>query len=94
MKKPGSYHKEIIDILQSLHKSHPSYNMGKHLSTALSEYETLWGVPDKEIAKALRNYQQSLEPETKMDGDIDRIIREGLHIYDVILDERDGEGIE
>ena len=43
MAKQPNYYRQIIRTLQRLEKSHPTYNIGRHLSTALYEYNDLWG---------------------------------------------------
>ena len=59
------YFKEIIQTLNKLYKAHPTYNVGRHLSTALDEYGDIWGMTNKELAFALEKYSTELE----MDGD-------------------------
>ena len=53
-------YKQILITLEKLHKAHPTYNMGKHISTALDGCE-LWGVSDKELLISLNKYEASLE---------------------------------
>ena len=52
-----NYYNQIIHILQELHKGFPTYNMGRHLSTALDEYGcNIWGMTDKEMEYVLYKY--------------------------------------
>jgi len=37
MAKPN-YYRQIIKTLERLKKAHPSYNISRHISTALQEY--------------------------------------------------------
>lgn len=61
MKKPINYKKAIFKLLHELEESHPSYTMGMHISTALSDYGDFWGISDKEFLFALEKYQTQLE---------------------------------
>jgi hypothetical protein len=67
--------------------------MGKHLATVLDEYGNLWGVTDKELAYALVKYKGQLEmdfPHTD-DSEIERIIKDGLDLDNILKDEDNGE---
>lgn len=84
-----NYYKQICSLLERLHKSHPNYNMGKHLSTALDE-SNLWGMSDKEVLTALKKYSDALllDIEHKVE-DLDTIIKGGMHLQDIYDDEED-----
>lgn len=88
-KRPNQYYKQIIDVLQRLNKAHPTYNMGRHISTALDGYDDVWGVSDKEMLFALEKY----EIELNMDVDhvdqeeIDKIIKDGMNLNDILEEE-------
>ena len=87
-----SYYAQVLHILQSLHKNYPTYNMGKHLSTALDGYGDVWGISDRELLFALEKYKTQLEmdiPHTD-DDELDQIIKDGMNLDD-ILKEEDGE---
>ena len=47
MKKPN-YYRQILHVLESLRKAHPTYNIGRHISTALDDSD-LWNITDKEF---------------------------------------------
>ena len=81
MSKP-TYYKQIIHILESLHKAHPTYNMGRHISTALDGYSDIWGVPDKELLTSLKKYEASLEMDVSHpdEEDLDKIIQDGMNL--------------
>jgi hypothetical protein len=92
MKKPNHFN-QITAVLQDLHSSYPSYNLGRHLSTALDEYGDLWGVTDKEMLFALTKYKNQLDmdiPHTD-DSEIDKIIKEGLDLDNLFKEETDGD---
>lgn len=86
-----SYQK-IIGVLQELKELYPKYNMGRHLSTALSEYGDIWGLSDKELLFALEKYKAELEldiPHTD-ELELEKIIKDGMDL-DNILKEEDGD---
>ena len=90
MTKPN-YYRQIIQTLEHLHKAHPTYNMGRHLSTATNESD-LWGVTDKELLISLKKYEASLE----MDGihddeDINNIIKDGMNLGGIFDSDREDE---
>lgn len=80
MSKP-TYYKQIINVLERLYKAHPTYNMGRHISTALDE-SNLWGVSDKELLTSLKKYETSLEMDIRHpdEEDIDKIIKDGMDL--------------
>ena len=81
---------QIISLLNDLHKSFPTYNMGRHLSTALEGYGDVWGMTDKELLYALNKYKIELDLDMphSLDVDIEDIIQQGLDL-DNILDEEE-----
>jgi len=92
MNKKNNY-QQSLHTLQELHKDFPTYNLGRHLATALSDYGDIWGMTDKEIAFALDKYKSELEmdiPHTD-DSELDKIIKEGMDL-DNILKEEDPDG--
>jgi hypothetical protein len=78
-------------VLESLHKAHPTYNIGRHISTALDGYDDIWGVTDKEFLFALEKY----ELELNMDVDhidqeeIDEIIKDGMNLERTLFEEEE-----
>lgn len=88
-----NYYNQAIHTLQELQRGFPTYNMGRHLSTALADYGDTWGLTDKEIAFALSKYKSELEMDVPHadDNEIDRIIKEGMDL-DNILKEEDSDG--
>jgi hypothetical protein len=88
--KTNLQYNKIIKALQLLNKKHPTYNMGRHLSTALDGYPDIWGLTDKEILFALNKYAAEMEINSSNGENIDLIIREGLNLHN-ILDEEEEE---
>lgn len=92
MRKQNQFN-QIISILQELHDSYPTYNLGRHLATALDEYGDLWGVTDKEMVFALMKYKNQLEMDVphKEDEEIDEIIKGGMNLDSLFKDEDNGD---
>lgn len=78
-------------MLERLHKAHPTYNIGRHISTALDGYDDIWGVSDKEFLFALEKY----ELELNMDIDhidqeeIEKIIKDGMNLERTLFEEEE-----
>jgi hypothetical protein len=78
-------------VLERLHKAHPTYNIGRHISTALDGYDDVWGVSDKEMLFALEKY----ELELNMDVDhidqeeIEEIIKDGMNLERTLFEEEE-----
>jgi hypothetical protein len=85
MKSPN-YYRQIIRALDRLQKAHPSYNMGRHLATALDGSD-MWGITDKELLLALQNYEIELNMDVDHEGDIEDIIKDGMNLERMFLDE-------
>lgn len=93
MRKPNHY-TQIIHALQELHKSYPTYNMGRHLSTALDGYGDIWGLSDKEVLFALEKYKSQLDmdiPHTD-DEELAKIIKEGMDLDNIFKEEEEENG--
>lgn len=92
MRKSNDYYR-VLTLLQQLHTSHPNYNMGRHIATALYEYGNVWGLSDRELLHAFAKYKAELDmdiPHTD-EGDIDQIIKEGMNLENILKDEDDGK---
>lgn len=88
-----THYTEVISILQELNKNFPTYNLGRHLATALDGYGDIWGITDKEFAFALGKYKTEIEmdvPHTD-ESELEKIIKEGMDL-DNILKEEDSDG--
>ena len=78
-----TYYNKVINILKTLHKEHPSYTMGHHISTALDGY-AVWGMSDKEMLYAFEKYSAELQFDVPHeDKDINNIIYQGVHLEDL-----------
>lgn len=81
-------YQQALNILKELHEDFPTYNLGRHLATALYEYKDIWGMTDREIVYALSKYKAELMQDIPHpdDTEIDKIIKEGMNL-DTILDD-------
>lgn len=90
MTKKSSDCKQIVQSLECLHKKFPTYNIGRHIATALDGYD-VWGISDREFVFALTKYAAELEFDIPHEAqDIDHIIEEAMHL-DSILNEDNGD---
>jgi hypothetical protein len=91
MSKLTTY-KQVLIILEKLHKAHPTYNMGRHISTALDGSD-IWGMPDREVLIALQKYEASLEMDVNHtdEEDIDFIIKEGMNLRGIFSNDIEEE---
>ena len=91
MAKQPNYYRQIIRTLQRLEKSHPTYNIGRHLSTALYEYSDLWGVSDKELLYALEKYevQLNIDYPHEDEEELKKIIKGGMNLERMFDEEED-----
>jgi hypothetical protein len=90
MSRKPNYYKQIIQTFERLHKAHPTYNMGRHISTALDGSD-VWGVTDKELFLSLQKYEASLEMDTNHidEEEIEAIIKDGMNLGRLFEEEED-----
>jgi hypothetical protein len=89
MSRQSNYYRKIIHVLESLHKAHPFYNMGQHISTAMDGSD-LWGVSDKEMLLALQKYEASLDMDINHnEEEIEEIIKDGMNLERMFEEEED-----
>lgn len=86
-----NYYRETLKILEDLHNSHPSFSLGRHLSTALSDYGDVWGMTNKEMLYALQKYQAEVEMNNvkafSHEQFVDRVIKDAMDIDNILRDE-------
>jgi hypothetical protein len=82
---------EVVNILQDLHKNFPTYNLGRHLATALDGYGDIWGITDKELAFALSKYKSEIEMDVPHadENELEKIIKEGIDLENILKEEDD-----
>lgn len=84
--------RKIVKILEELHREYPSFNLGRHLATALDDYGDVWGLPDKELLFILEKYKTALELDQSHimdDAYVAKVIRDAEN-FDDILKDQDG----
>jgi hypothetical protein len=90
MKKPN-YYRQILQMLERLRKAHPTYNIGRHISTALDGYDDVWGVTDKEFLFALEKYELALNMDLDHidEEEIEAIIKDGMNLERTLFEEEE-----
>lgn len=87
-RRPSNF-REIIHLLEELHKAYPTYSIGRHVSTAFSDYGDIWGLSDKEFAFALAKYKTQLELGFVPDSEesLSQIIDDATHLFEPDIDD-------
>jgi hypothetical protein len=91
MSKKPNYYRQILQILERLRKAHPTYNIGRHISTALDGYDDVWGVTDREFLFALEKYELALNIDVDHidQEEIDKIIKDGMNLERTLFEEEE-----
>ena len=91
MAKTPNYYRQIIQTLVRLQKAYPTYNIGRHISTALDGYSDVWGVTDKEFLYAIQKYEIELNIDCPHldDHEIDEIIKDGMNLERMFFDDEE-----
>ncbi len=90
--KVVNYYMKSVKLLESLKKQHPRHSIGKHLSTAFSDYKDLWDVSDKVFYSVLNCYVIELDFDILHDreeDDLNKIINDGLHLESILEEEEE-----
>ena len=89
MAKQPNYYSQIIQTLVRLQKAYPTYNIGRHISTALDEYTDVWGVSDREFLYAIQKYEIELNIDGPHldDKEIEEIIKDGMNLDSMFEEE-------
>lgn len=91
MAKTPNYYRQIIQTLIRLQKAYPTYNIGRHISTALDEYLDVWGVSDREFLYAIQKYEIELNIDGPHidDKEIEEIIKDGMNLDSMFEEEEE-----
>jgi hypothetical protein len=86
-----THYTDVISILQELNKDFPTYNLGRHLATALDGYGDIWGITDKELAFALSKYKSEIEMDIPHveESELEKIIKEGMDLDNILKEEEE-----
>jgi hypothetical protein len=89
--KQINYYNQIITALKRLKKTHPTYNIGRHLSTALDGYSDMWGITDKEFLFAIQKYEIELNMDHPHidEEELEKIIKDGMNLERMFLEEEE-----
>lgn len=90
-KKVQEYGK-CLHLLQELKRQYPTYTLGQHMSTALSDYGDIWGLTDKEIFFALEKYRVELEFNIAPEEDVDKVVRDAQDLDKLLNEEEEEDG--
>ena len=83
---------KILSVLKDLHKAYPTLSIARHISDATAEYESLWGVSDKELLYALECYQEELKAnQPPSEDEIEKITREAMDLEHFFDDEEEDD---
>lgn len=89
MSRPVSNYKRILKLLEELHKNYPTFNLGRHLATALDDYGDVWGISDKELLFLLEKYKTALELDqlhVMDDAYVAKIVKDAENFDDILKD--------
>jgi hypothetical protein len=91
MSKKPNYYRQILQTLERLRKAHPTYNIGRHISTALDGYDDIWGVTDKEFLFALEKYELELNMDSPHidEEEIEAILKDGMNLERTLFEEEE-----
>lgn len=91
MTRKPNYYSQILSLLEELQKNFPTYNLGKHLSTALDGERDIWGMTDKSLLYALTKYKTELELDMPHSSprEIEDIIKGGLNLDSLLEEDED-----
>jgi hypothetical protein len=86
-------YEQILTALKELKEEFPSYNMGRHLDTALSEYKDVWGITDKEMLYALNKYkaQLTLDVPHPDESELEKIIKDGMNLNTILQEDEEDD---
>lgn len=79
-----TYFKQVLTVLDKLHKEYPNYSIAKHISSATVDYGDIWTLSDKDLLSMLNAYKAILPPEPSEDFEkfVDKIEEDGKHLFD------------
>jgi hypothetical protein len=89
--KPTSSYEQILSVLAELKEVFPSYNLGRHLDTALNEYKDIWGMTDKEMLYALSKYKSQLTMDVPHpdESEIDKIVKDAMNLHTILQEDEE-----
>jgi hypothetical protein len=88
MSRQPNYYKQILNVLDDIHKNHPAYNIGRHISTALDGSD-IWAISDRDFLLRLKDYRAELDSDIVHEDDVDLIIKQGLDLSHILDEEEE-----
>jgi hypothetical protein len=87
MKRKLTDYNQAIQLFVELKKLYPTYTLGQHIATALSDYGDAWGISDKELVFALEKYRAELEYNIVSDIEVEKIVKDAQDLNKLMKDE-------
>jgi len=86
-----NYYEKILAVLIELKEIFPTYNLGRHIETALDEYKDVWGMTDKEMHWALIKYKAQITMDVPHpdESEIDKIIKDGMQLHTILHEDEE-----
>ena len=87
-----NHYEKILAVLIELKETFPTYNLGRHIETALDGYKDVWGMTDKEMHWALIRYKAQLTMDVsliQMNLKIDKIIKDGMQLHNILHEDEE-----
>jgi hypothetical protein len=78
-----SYYNRSLVVLDKLKKFMPNVSLGKHLATALEDYN-IENISDKDLFIRLNDYLSELESDVPHCQDLEDIIKDGLDLNHIL----------
>jgi hypothetical protein len=88
MSRQPNYYRQILNVLDDIHKNHPAYNIGRHISTALDGSD-IWAISDRDFLLRLKDYRAELDSDIAHEDDVDLIIKQGLDLSHILDEEEE-----
>lgn len=88
MSRQPNYYRQILNVLDDIHKNHPAYNIGRHISTALDGSD-IWAISDRDFLLRLKDYRAELDSDIVHEDDVDLIIKQGLDLLHILDEEEE-----
>lgn len=91
MGKATNYYRECLRIFENLYATHPTFSLGRHIATALSDYGDIWGLTNKELLFALRKYEAEIELNHNMHTShkdfVDKVVKDAANLDELLTDD-------
>jgi len=88
MSRQPNYYRQILNVLDDIHKNNPAYNIGRHISTALDGSD-IWAISDRDFLLRLKDYRAELDSDIVHEDDVDLIIKQGLDLSHILDEEEE-----